>query len=158
MIMDSEKKLIVKYLKQGEDQKILTTIKGKVYFSKNQNMVPGYYVGKIEKEDETFGIFDAVPLNQLPVAAWANNKVAGVFVKANRRNKQLRIYVSKLPEYREEKEEPIHIIDLSEKEAEEIWGNNYKSLILKRKNGIKTINVKSYTPLENLKSMMNRKN
>ena len=151
--MNGNKPFLVKYFKQGDNQKIITAIKKKIYFSKDQNITPGYYVGTITEDKETYGVFDAIPLNKLPLSEWINNRVGGVFIRTDRKSRIMRIFLSKAPDNRNGDEEPIYTIELTEEMAIEAWGKDYKKRIMKKRNGIKEIHTSTYTPFEKLKEM-----
>ena len=153
--MNNKKPFALRYIKEGENKKMITTIAKKIYFSKDQNIIPGYYVGAIIEEQDNYGVFDAIPINKLPVDMWVSNQVSGAFVKVNKKDKKISIFLSKAPENRDE-EKPVKIIELNEAQAKELWGKDYKKNIVKRKGGVKRINSAGYTPFEKLKEIIDK--
>ncbi len=150
---NTPKPFIVRYFKQGDNHKMITAIQKKIYFSKDQNIDPGYYVGSIIKEKETSGEIDTMPLNKLPVNIWIENKVECVFVKSSKKDKTIKIFLSKSPDNRDKDEEPLLAIDLTDEQAEKLWGKDYRDHLVKKKNGLKHIKPSTYTPFEKLSGL-----
>lgn len=155
--MENKKPLMMRYFKEGDNKKIITTIKRKIYFSKDQNITPGYYVGTIIKECDNYGVFDTIPISKVSPDIWISNQVACAFVKIDKRNNRIGIFLGKAPENRKD-EQPIKIIELSNMEAKRLWGDDYKENMVSRKSGVKKINTAGYTPFEKLKDIIAKAN
>jgi len=63
--------------------KTITKLRGKVYFPRNPNIEPGWYVTTIVEEQESFGIMDTMALTEVPKAMWDPKFILGIFVKKN---------------------------------------------------------------------------
>jgi len=150
------KPFILRYFKQGDNDKIITAIQRKIYFAKDQNIEPGYYVGSIVEDHERHGVIETIPLSKLPLQIWHSNQVSGVFIRADKKNQLLKIYLSKHPENKDVNEEPIYKISLSNDDAEILWGKNWKESIVSKKNGIKSISTDGYTPYEKMKKIIEK--
>lgn len=143
----ADKKFMLKYFREGYNKKIITKINKKVYFSNDQNITPGLYAGTIIEEHESHGVIDTIPISAVPIKCWIKNQVSGTYVKQNKQTRTITIYRAKSAENRD-KDESVYSIQLTQKEAIELWGKDYKSKMVILKNGMKIISTKGYTPFE----------
>lgn len=150
------KPFILKYFREGDNQKIITSINNKIYFSKDQNITSGYYVGTIIEDYDNHGVFDTLPLNQLPINMWTTNQVQGVFIRSDKKSRVIAIYLSKSKDYRINNERPIYTIELTEEQAKELWGSDYKQNIVRKNKEVKMIKLNGYTPFEQLRELRDK--
>lgn len=139
------KKFILRYFKEGDNGKVITSLKKKIYFPK-QSITPGYFVGTIIDEKENYGVMDVVPINQVPPSMWVRNEIGGSYIKTNRARRIISIFRSLPEEARVENPEPVYVINLEEKEAVALWGENYMDSISKEKGNVRETRIENYIP------------
>jgi hypothetical protein len=111
--------LFLRFFNEDENNgKILTRLKGKVYFPKDSTIKPGWYVACVVEEAYRHGIMDTIPLSEINVGLLNSRYIKGIHVKRNYKTNQLEIYPS-IPREKLEKEQPTCIfrVNLPEEEA-----------------------------------------
>jgi len=84
--------------------KVVTKLKGKIFFPKNQNIKPGWYIATVIEEKERYGIMDVIELSDVPENMWTPEIIHGIYIKINTEDSVKEIYRA-IPRDRLETEE-----------------------------------------------------
>jgi hypothetical protein len=97
--------LFLRFFKQDPtNNKILTKLKGKVYFPKEQ-ITEGWYIACVIDDFEKHGIMDTIALKDVNLTLWNSRYIKGIFTKRNYTTNELEIYPS-VPREKLKEEEP----------------------------------------------------
>lgn len=108
--------LFLRYFSKDESGKILTRLKGKVYFPLDPTIEPGWYIACVIEEHSRHGVMDTVELEDISEHLWNSDHIKGTHIKKNYRDGTMEIHPS-IPRYKLDKEKSIciHKVPLSEK-------------------------------------------
>jgi hypothetical protein len=114
------------FSKDDANGKILTRLKGKVYFPKDPTIKPGWYVACVIEEFERHGVMDTVAPEEISPNLWNSKYIKGIHIKRNYRDNRIEIYPS-VPKEKLATEQPpcIHSIPVSDKAS----GNQIQNIL-----------------------------
>ena len=87
--------------------KVVTKLKGKVYFPKNPNIKPGWYVAAIINESESHGVMDTMDLADVPSIMWNPATIIGIYVKKNFKTGRVEIHKTIPKDKLDREESPV---------------------------------------------------
>ncbi len=97
--------LFLRFFKRDpNNDKVLTKLKGKVYFPKEQ-ISEGWYIACVIDEFDKHGIMDTIELKDVTQSLWNSRYIIGIFTKRNYTTNELEIYPS-VPREKLKFEEP----------------------------------------------------
>jgi hypothetical protein len=82
------------FVNSEKSEKVVTKLKGKVYFPKDPHIQSGWYIASIIEERDTYGVMDTMPIAEVPISLWRQKIIRGVYVTLNHAENQLEIYRS----------------------------------------------------------------
>ena len=87
--------------------KVVTKLKGKIFFPSDATIEPGWYVACVIEEKERYGIMDTKKLTDIPLWMWSPKYIKGIFVKPNHEDGILEIHRALPKEKLEIEESPV---------------------------------------------------
>jgi len=81
--IDNTNKLFLRQFFRNPEKgnKLITKLRGKVYFPSNPNIEPGWYVATIVQEKKNYGVMDTMELDAVPTELWDPKIILGIFIK-----------------------------------------------------------------------------
>jgi hypothetical protein len=115
-LLEEKGVLMLRYFtKDDRTNKILTRLKGKIFFPVNPNIEPGWYIATITESKENHGVMDTISLDQVPLQLWLQKMIKGTFIEKDHKANCLNIYPAIPKDYLEEQKPVcIHTVALPE--------------------------------------------
>jgi len=144
IVENTQGKLFLRYFKTNDEinpNKVVTFLrpkdskKSKVYFPKNPQIQPGWYIATVIEENERYGIMDTIELNEVPDFMWSPEYIIGIYVKKNFQKGVVEIYKS-IPRERLEQEKSLPIFEVPFETPKYESTNTIADIIEKKKKGM----------------------
>jgi len=116
VVYDNTGKLFLRYFFSNESvsSKVITKLNKKVYFPKNPNISPGWYVTSVIEEKDKYGVMDAIPITEVPDELWGKKIIKGIFIKPNYEKGVMEIHRAMPKDKLKTEESPIiHTVPLN---------------------------------------------
>jgi len=92
--IDNKNKLFLRqfFINYDVSDRVVTKLKGKVFFAKNPNIQPGWYIASITEENDRHGVMDTMALTDVPLILWDPKLIQGIYVKKNYKTNKVEIH------------------------------------------------------------------